>query len=174
MAQAQPYETLLELRDGRKVHVRPIRAEDEELLHDAFSRMSERSVYFRFFSPLKRLPEALAQRLARVDYNNRFALVATAHQPNRTERILGVARYDRVPDTDTAEVAVAVVDEYQRQGIGAGLLGLLARAGRDHGIRTFTLIVLPENQSMLGLLRRMGWIHRARLAGGVYEISFDV
>jgi hypothetical protein len=36
------------------------------------------------------------------------------------------------------------------------------------------LIVLPENQQMLGLLRKMGWIHHAKLSGGVYDISFDL
>jgi hypothetical protein len=34
--------------------------------------------------------------------------------------------------------------------------------------------VLPENQQMLGLLRKMGWIHHAKLTGGVYEITFDL
>jgi acetyltransferase len=165
-------ERLLELKDGVRVHVRPIRAEDEPLLHEAFSRMSERTVYFRFFSPLKRLPEEMARRLARVDYDQRFALVATTHRPDGTEHILGVARYDRAPGTDAAEVAVAVVDEAQRQGIGSGLLSLLARVAREHGIAELTLIVLPENQSMLGLLRRLGWIHRAHYGGGVYEITF--
>jgi acetyltransferase len=166
-------ERLLELRDGSRVHVRPIRAEDEPLLHETFSRMSERSVYFRFFTPLKRLPDQMARRLARVDYDQRFALVAVTHRPDGREHIVGVARYDRVPETDTAEVAVAVVDAFQRQGIGSGLLSLLARVARQHGIRELTLIVLPENQSMLGLLRRLGWIHRATFEGGVYEITFD-
>ena len=172
MTNAGRYERLLEMTDGSRVHVRPIRGEDEPLLHETFDRMSERSVYFRFFSPLKRLPEAMARRLARVDYDDRFALVATTHKPDGKERILGIARYDRAPETDTAEVAVAVVDEFQRQGIGSGLLRLLADVGRDHGIEKFSLIVLPENQSMLGLLRRMGWIHEARLHGGVWEITF--
>lgn len=166
------YERTLELKDRTAVHVRPIRPEDEALLHEAFERMSERSVYFRFFSPMKRLPEELARRLARVDYKERFALVAITHRPDGREHILGVARYDRVPGTDTAEVAVAVIDEVQRQGIGSGLLSLLAQVGRQHGIGEFTLIVLPENQSMLGLLRRLGWIHRAQYRGGVYEITF--
>jgi acetyltransferase len=166
------YERLLELKDGRQVHVRPIRPEDEPLLHEAFGRMSERTVYFRFFSPLKRLPEEMARRLARVDYDQRFALVATTHRPDGQEHILGVARYDRVPGTAAAEVAVAVVDDVQRQGVGSGLLSLLARVAREHGIEELTLIVLPENQSMLGLLRRLGWIHRAVLQGGVYEITF--
>jgi len=136
--------------------------------------MSERSVYFRFFSPMKRLPDALAHRLAVVDYNDRFAVVGTTHKPGGKERIVGVARYDRVVGTDVAETAVAVIDEFQRRGLGSALLAILAKVASDHGIKTFTLIVLPENQQMLGLLRKMGWIHQARLTGGVYEISFDL
>src|SRR5437879_13368025 len=67
---------VLELRDGTKVHVRPIVPEDEPLLIEAVAAMSERTVYFRFFSPLRRLPDALAHRLAVVDYDDRFAVVA--------------------------------------------------------------------------------------------------
>ena len=165
---------VLELTDGTKVDVRPIAPEDESLLHEAVAAMSERSVYFRFFSPLKRLPDALAHRLAVVDFKDRFALVATSRKPTGQERIFGVARYDRAPSTDVAEVAVAVVDEFQRRGLGGALLAILARAAREHGIKTFTLIVLPENLQMLGLLRKMGWIHHAKLSGGVYDISFDL
>jgi ribosomal protein S18 acetylase RimI-like enzyme len=165
---------VVELRDGTRVHVRPIVPEDEPLLQEAVSAMSERTVYFRFFSPIKRLSDAMAHRLAVVDYNERFALVATTHRPADRERILGVARYDRAAGTDIAEVAVAVIDEFQRRGLGGALLGILAHAAREHGIKTFSLIVMPENQQMLGLLRKMGWIHQARLAGGVYDISFDI
>ncbi|HET7466182.1 MAG TPA: GNAT family N-acetyltransferase [Candidatus Dormibacteraeota bacterium] len=164
----------LELKDGTKVHVRPIQASDEPLLHEAVAAMSERTVYFRFFTPLKRMPDALAHRLAVVDYHDRFAIVATSHRPNGKERILGVARYDRAAGTDVAETAVAVVDEFQRRGLGSALLAILAKVAREEGIKTFSLIVLPENQQMLGLLRKMGWIHQARLNGGVYEISFDL
>ena len=154
--------------------MRQIVPEDEPLLHEAVAAMSERTVYFRFFSPMKRMSDALAHRLAVVDYNDRFALVATSHRPAGSERIVGVARYDRVVHTDVAEVAVAVIDEFQRRGLGGALLAILSRVARQHGIKGFTLIVLPENQQMLGLLRKMGWIHQAKLSGGVYEISFDL
>ena len=164
----------IELSDRTRVHLRPIVAEDEPLLHEAVASMSERTVYFRFFSPIKRMSDALAHRLAVVDYNDRFALVATTTRPAGKERIVGVARYDRAPQTDVAEVAVAVIDEFQRRGLGSVLLAELARVAKTHGISTFQLIVLPENREMLGLLRRMGWIHQAKLAGGVYEISFEL
>jgi hypothetical protein len=48
----------LELKDGTKVQVRPIEPSDEPLLHEAVAAMSERTVYFRFFTPLKRMPDA--------------------------------------------------------------------------------------------------------------------
>ena len=165
---------VVELREGTQVHMRPIIPEDEPLLHEAVSAMSERTVYFRFFTPIKRLSDAMAHRLAVVDYKDRFALVATTHRPSTKERIVGVARYDRAAGTEVAEVAVAVIDEFQRRGLGGALLTILAHVAREHGIKSFSLIVLPENQQMLGLLRKMGWIHQARLSGGVYEISFDI
>jgi RimJ/RimL family protein N-acetyltransferase len=165
---------VIELNDGTKVHLRPIVAEDEPLLHEAVAAMSERTVYFRFFSPIKRMSDALAHRLAVVDYHDRFALVATTRRPSARERIVGVARYDRARETDMAEVAVAVIDEFQRRGLGSVLLAELAAVARGQGIRTFQLIVLPENREMLALLRKMGWIHQARLTGGVYEISFEI
>ena len=167
----------VELRDGTRLRLRPIVAEDEPLLHEAVASMSERTVYFRFFSPIKRMSDAMAHRLAVVDYHDRFAIVATTRRPGaaeKKERIVGVARYDRARDTDVAEVAVAVIDEFQRRGLGGMLLGELARVARGQGIRSFQLIVLPENREMLGLLHKMGWIHQARLNGGVYEISFDL
>jgi GNAT superfamily N-acetyltransferase len=121
----------LELTDGTKVLVRPIVPEDEPLLHEAVAAMSERTVYFRFFSPLKRMPDALAHRLAVVDYNDRFALVATTNKPGGRERILGVARYDRVAGTGVAETAVAVVDEFQRRGLGSALMTILGRVAAE-------------------------------------------
>jgi RimJ/RimL family protein N-acetyltransferase len=165
---------VVELKDRTKVRLRPIVPEDEPLLHEAVASMSERTVYFRFFSPIKRMSDALAHRLAVVDYDDRFALVASTNRPTGKERIVGVARYDRARGTDVAEVAVAVIDEFQRRGLGSVLLAELARVGRTHGLKAFQLIVLPENREMLGLLRKMGWIHQAKLVGGVYEISFDL
>src|SRR5205823_8937199 len=70
----------------------PIEPSDEPLLHEAVAAMSERTVYFRFFTPLKRMPDALAHRLAVVDYHDRFAIVATMNRANGKERIVGVAR----------------------------------------------------------------------------------
>src|SRR5438094_9693039 len=134
----------LELKDGTKVHVRPIEPSDEPLLHEAVAAMSERTVYFRFFTPLKRMPDALAHRLAVVDYHDRVAIVATMNRANGKERIVGVARYDRASATDVAETAGAGVDEVQRRGMGSALLACLAEVARQERLKTFSLIRPPE------------------------------
>ena len=46
--------------------------------------------------------------------------------------------------------------------------GSLAASALVAAIPVFVLFL------MLGLLRKMGWIHQAKLAGGVYEISFEL
>ena len=56
----------------------------------------------------------------------------------------------------TAELAFAVIDVYQGQGIGAALmrhLTLLARAG---GIKELIAEVLPENIPMLKVFHKSG------------------
>ena len=81
----------IELSEGTRVLVRPIVPEDEPLLHEAVAAMSERTVYFRFFTPLKRMSDALAHRLAVVDYNDRFALVATITKAGGKAEVIGAA-----------------------------------------------------------------------------------
>ncbi len=165
----------IRLGDGTMLMLRAIRSDDEERLHDTFERMSERSVYLRFFSPLKRLPEGLAHRLANVDYQDRFALVASSKDKDDGREVLqGVARYDRIAGTTSAEVAIAVVDDLQGRGLGSELLLRLAAMARASGITEFMLMVLPENQSMLRLLQRLGWSHHTQLMAGTYQISFDI
>src|SRR5258707_2160610 len=121
----------------------------EPLLHEGVAGLSESALSSPLFTPMKRMPDALAIRLAVVDYQDRFAIVATTHRTSGKERIVGVARYDRVAGIDVAETAVAVIDEFQRRGLGSALLTILAKVALDHGVNTFSLIVLPVDQQML-------------------------
>jgi len=71
-----------------------------------------------------------AQRFATVDYDNTFALVATAGEGSQ-EKIIAVARYYRMPRQDRAEVAFVVEDAYQGRGIGNHLIEHLAEVARE-------------------------------------------
>ena len=65
------------LRDGKTAHVRPIRPEDAELLVDFYERVSDRSKYYRFFSPMPHLSDRDVARFTQVDHDQRVAFVMT-------------------------------------------------------------------------------------------------
>src|SRR4249920_1891506 len=81
------------LTDGGTAHIRPIRADDLEQLRGLHGRLSPQSIYFRFFSPIPKLPEPQLHRLVEVDYRDRFALVAELDG-----QVVAVVRYDRGHD----------------------------------------------------------------------------
>jgi GNAT superfamily N-acetyltransferase len=149
-------EHVVVLRDGTRALVRPIRPEDKEKLLDGLERLSPESRYLRFMRPVRDLSERELTFLTEVDYHHHFAWAAMAldlpDQPG-----LGIARYVRDPlDPVVAEAAVAVVDEFQGQGLGKILLHLLAGTAIARGITHFRAWVLPENHRVLDPLQRRG------------------
>ncbi|KGM14274.1 bifunctional acetate--CoA ligase family protein/GNAT family N-acetyltransferase [Cellulomonas bogoriensis] len=160
------------LRDGGTAHVRPIRTADGPALQQFHVGQSERSTYFRFFAPLARLPERDLARFTHVDHVDRVALVAvTGHGDH--ERIIAVARYDRV-EGRTAEAAFNVADDHHGRGLGSVLLEHLAAAARERGIRRFTAEVLPQNAQMLGIFREAGYEVTQHLDDGIVTVTFGL
>ena len=96
------------LRDGREVTIRPIRPEDEPLMVAFHGRLSDRSVYFRYFHLLKLNQRVAHDRLTRIcfiDYEREMALVAERRDPASGElQIMGVGRLTRLHGTTEAEI----------------------------------------------------------------------
>ena len=156
------------LRDGRPVHIRPIRPSDSDGLADFHRSLSQETIYLRFFAPYPELTERDVHRFTHVDYVDRVALVATV-----ADQLVGVGRYDRVADGE-AEVAFVVHDEHQGRGLGSVLLEHLAAAARERGISRFTAEVLPTNRRMLATFHEAGYEPTARLEDGVVLLSFAI
>jgi GNAT superfamily N-acetyltransferase len=137
------------LRDGTRVRLRPIRAEDKPLLAHGFQRLSEDSRYRRFFTPMPELRPAELEYLTEVDHRDHEAILAV---DERGEPV-GVARYVRsASEPDAAEAAVAVVDDWQGRGVGRALMNRLARRARQEGVSRFTALVQADNQAALELI----------------------
>jgi acetyl coenzyme A synthetase (ADP forming)-like protein len=140
------------LRDGSTVHVRPVREEDESRILEFLRGLSAEARYLRFFSGSVDLPDA-ARRAARVDYARRLGLVAVAGSETR---VVAHATY-LASGREQAEVALAISDDYQGRGLGTILLGQLAEAASQHGIREFDARVLPQNYRMIQVFRESGF-----------------
>ncbi len=167
------YDTTVVLRDGSSIRIRAIRPDDKQRLLDHFNSLSERSVYFRFFSAKKRLTDEELKAFTEPDFVTHVALVATLLEDG-TERIIGVGRYIVPPggDPHRAEVAFAVADKYQGKGIGTALLEHLVNIARNMGVTEFEANVLGENNQMLEVFARSGFHVARTVEGGIVHVSF--
>ena len=142
------------LRDGSAVLIRPVRPADDGLLADGFGRLSDRSRRMRFLGPKEALSAAELRYFTDVDHRDHEALGALDHARGGG---VGIARYVRDRDDPrTAEIAVAIIDDWQGRGLGTELLTRLSDRARPEGIRRFTAAVAADNAAMAGLLRNRG------------------
>ena len=157
------------LRNGASVRVRAIRPDDEPRLMALCRRLSPRTVYQRFFSVRRLLPEE-AHAFANVDYRQRMAVVAEVDDGQELE-LVGVARYGP-SDEGTADIGLVVADAWQGLGLGSLLLEEILRAGEQRGIHEFSADVLTDNRRALRLLARHTAITRRTVASGVTSVVF--
>jgi GNAT superfamily N-acetyltransferase len=152
--------------------IRPISPDDKQRLADGFHRLSERSRYRRFLSPRERLSAAELRYFTDVDHHNHEALIAI--DPNNDEGV-GVARYVRSnSEPRSAELAVAVVDDWQGRGVGGRLAAALSDRARAEGITSFTALVLADNRLMLNLLHDLGHVRVVHSELGTVELTVDL
>lgn len=157
---------------GETFFFRPVKASDERLFQEYLYRLSERSVYLRFFQVRKAFPRELAERLVAVDYETNLGIVATLDSSD-TSPIIAAAHWMLDPNTNMAEVAFSVADEYQRRGIGTYLFEFLVRVARERGIRGFTASVLAQNRGMMRIFQKSGFTLHTRYEEGIISVMFE-
>jgi RimJ/RimL family protein N-acetyltransferase len=145
------------LADGTDVTVRMLRPEDREAFLAGFERLSPESRYFRFFTPVPRMPTSVLDRLLQTDGIDHVALSAWRNAGDGAMESIGVARFVRLTGGgDTAEAAIAVVDHMQARGVGRLLLADLCDAARERGIRRFRAEIMVGNEAVIRLLHDVG------------------
>src|SRR5215207_1123815 len=160
----------VELLDGTRVAYQAIAPENASALQRFHHRLSERSIYLRFFAAKPELSDREAGYFTNVDGMNRFALVAL--DPEREGEIIGVVSFDREGTSERAEYAAEVEDRWQ--GKGLALTRRLIEAALKRDVRVFTGVLLPENTRMLNLLRDLGLPERLRYENGIEYVELEL
>jgi RimJ/RimL family protein N-acetyltransferase len=143
------------LRDGRAVHIRAMRPTDEAELLQAFDRMSDDARYMRFMRSVR---EPNVERLRKVLASfpeSGIGIVATVPAADGID-IVGSAILV-VGGGTTCEFATTVASGFGGIGLARTLMTALIEAARQRGLKEMEGFVLAENQSMLGLARRLGF-----------------
>src|SRR5260370_39404357 len=157
------------LRDGASIRIRAISPDDQDRLHDHFRGLSQQSIYFRFMGFKRDLSAEDLKWLTDLDFKNHVGLAATLTENGR-ERFIGVGRYICGTEPNRAEVASAILDEFQGRGIGTLLLEHLRLIAVANGVTEFEADVLGENRQMLEVFAHMGFESQRSLDSGVVHL----
>lgn len=166
------YEKNAVTTNGHEFFIRPIRPSDADLLIDHFNSLSPRSIYLRFFAPVKQLSHAMLIKLTQVDYDRHIALVALMGTAEK-KKMVGVCRIIADTDETLGEFALAISDEWQGYGIGSALLKQCLKAARAKGLKKIIGSVLAENTQMLMLGTKLGFSRKRVPGNGEYELEIN-
>ena len=131
----------------RGIKVRPLRGGETAVVQAVFDRLGPRSRLLRFGGAKNVLLPSDLELLSRVDATHHVLVAYVDREP------VGIARLVR--DGNVAEVAYAVVDEWQGHGVGTVLVDRLAADARAAGIERFVAEARPDNAPSLALARRL-------------------
>jgi acetyltransferase len=148
------------MKSGSDVTIRPIRPEDEPEMINFHQRLSDRTVYLRYFQPLKLTQRTAHERLTRIcfiDYDREMALVAQLEKPEGGCDIIGVGRLSKLHGKPEAEIAVLVRDDYQHQGLGTELVRRLMVIAKEEKLECVHSTMLGINREMRAICNRLGF-----------------
>jgi GNAT superfamily N-acetyltransferase len=149
--------------------VRPIsESEGDHVVDSVFAGLSVRSRHLRFHSPIRVLSPSLRRVLLPIDGRRRIAVAAwCGAEP------LGIARVT-VTGPGVADIAVAVVDAWQRRGLGRRLVTAAGELAERAGITELQGAVLPDNVAMLELVRRLFPLALRRFDGDAIQLRIPI
>ena len=151
--------------------IRELTSADRAAAQFTFRRLGERSRLQRYLFPKRLLREQDLDYLTRLDHWHDEALIAFSPLPRAP---VGIARYARQADFDTAEIAIEVVDHWQRQGVGGTLALALRECAMRAGVRCFIATISPENVGAMTLASRLGRVSAGVAVSGSQNVIVEL
>lgn len=142
--------------NGKRITIRPIRADDAEREHEFIENLSPASRYHRFMSGMIEPSPELLKKLTQIDHNRDEAYVATVEK-NGKEMQIGVSRYYSDPFNKSCECAIAVADAWKHHGLGTKLMERLVKTARARGLKRMYSIDAAENGEMRDFAAHLGF-----------------
>ena len=144
----------LAVKEGWRVFVRPIRPEDEPLIHELLKHVTLQDLRLRFFAPMKHFSHEFIARLTQLDYARAMAFVAF---DETTNELVGVVRIHSDSIYESGEYAILLRSDLKGRGLGWALMQMIIEYARSEGLKTISGDVLADNTVMLAMCRSLGF-----------------
>lgn len=156
------------LADGTEIIIRALTPEYREKYMDAVQHLTPDFLLERFLSPPTISESFFHTFVDEVDGIDHIAIIAGTA---KSEVSVGAARMIRYPHrADAADIAVAVLPEWQRRGAAKALIAELMRH-RLVGVTTLVTLVEAHNAAAIRLLQEIGETEVGPVRGGVREVT---
>ena len=166
------YETDFETKSGEIVHFRPVKFTDERLIQDLYYSLSMDDRILRFFSPQKSFSHKTTQPKVAVDYEETMGIVGI-HGDEGKEKIVAAGSYYLDRNTNIAEIAFTVREDWRNMGLTRRVIENLVRIAQEKGIKGFNGEVLPGNKPMIHILQTLPFQVHFRDYEGEMMFSFE-
>jgi acetyltransferase len=144
----------LVLKDGWRILARPIRPEDEPLIHEFVKHVTMEDLRLRFLAPMKHFSHEFIARLTQLDYARAMAFVAF---DEANGDLAGVVRLHSDSVYETGEYAILLRSDLKGRGLGWALMQLLIEYAKAEGLKQIYGQVLRENTTMIEMCRSLGF-----------------
>jgi acetyltransferase len=144
----------LEMKDNWRIMVRPIRPEDEPLIHEFLRHVTKEDLRLRFFAAMKQFSHEFIARLTQLDYARAMAFVAF---DEATGEMVGVVRIHSDSIYESGEYAILLRSDLKGRGLGWMLMQLIIDYAKSEGLKHISGDVLHENTVMLAMCRSLGF-----------------
>lgn len=146
----------LQLEDGTLIQLRPIHPLDGKQALPFREKLSEETIRARFLGYIPKHSQQLVDRLTKIDYKNEMAIVAEVKKEELRE-VIAVARIVRDKDTDAAEFAIIIADEWQGKGLGSEMTNFMISIAKEMKFEKLYALLYSHNQQMQEIFSKKGF-----------------
>ncbi len=128
---------------------------NQKQISDGLKFMSSESIRNRFSGSKKEFSAQELKYLTELDGWNHYAI--GIEEREGPERGIAVVRLVRSSTLSTeAEIAITIIDEYQKIGLGGLLMDCIILAAIERNIETLSFSFMPQNEGIIKLIERSG------------------
>jgi acetyltransferase len=170
-------EEVVKIKGFGNLLFRPIRLADEKEMIDFHKRVSDESIYMRYFEHLSLEQRTDHERLVRICRNTSdFYAIVLEKQAGDSEKaaIMAVGRLTKTSEPYVATFDPLMTDAAHTPKIAKILLERLVELTRAFGFRTLTGEVLVADHEAVNLCRSLGFSIHTVPEGGLVDVSLSL
>ena len=142
-------------RNQYKIRIGPVLPANKDQISRSIKDLSTESIRYRFMGSKKEFSPEELEYFTNVDGWNHYAIGMEEQQnPNRGIAIVRLVR--SLIDPVEAEIAITIIDEYHKRGLGTFLMRLIVLAASERNIKRLSFSFLPQNEAIIKLIHKIG------------------